>query len=277
MKAQQQVFPSLASYNQALNDLGARRIGHRVLAISAAGTPSFTGRQAKREGSWHSHHRGQLMCVKDGLLHVRTTHGSWAVPPGRAAWVPPGVPHAVNSNGVSHSWHLYLSPAASRPMPPRPCVIEVNPLIEDIVPRAVLWTAQERLDAAQGRLMAVLIDELASAPHDRMQLPIPRDRRLLRIATAILDNPADTRTRDEWAAWAGLSSRTLTRLFQEEVRISFAQWREQAALMAAVDRLAHGESVASVADALGYATPSGFIAMFRRHFGEPPARYFASQ
>lgn len=277
MKEQAQVFPSLATYNRALNDLGARRDGPRVLAISASGTPSFSGRQIRREGNWHGHHRGQLMGVKDGLLHVRTHHGGWAVPPGKAAWMPPGELHAVNSKGVSHAWHLYLSPAASRAMPQRPCVIEVNELVEDIVPRAVAWTSQEQLDAAQLRLMAVLIDELAAAPHDRMQLPMPRDRRLQRVAAAILDDPADRRTRDDWAAWAGLSSRTLTRLFQQEVQISFARWREQAALMAALERLTRGESVASVADALGYATPSGFIAMFRRHFGEPPARYLGSQ
>jgi AraC-like DNA-binding protein len=33
--------------------------------------------------------------------------------------------------------------------------------------------------------------------------------------------------------------------------------------------------VASVADALGYAHPSAFVAMFRRNFGQSPGRYFA--
>ncbi|WP_398492702.1 AraC family transcriptional regulator [Variovorax sp.] len=270
-------FPTLLAYRQALNELGDRRGGHRVLAISAANMPSFSGRNAKHEGRWHQHHRGQLMCIADGLLQVRTERGAWAVPPRRAAWVPPGERHAVNSNGVTHTWNLYLSPAASKVLPDRPCVIEVNELVEGIVARAVEWTSQPALSAAQGRLMAVLIDELAAAPHDRMQLPMPRDRRLQRIAAAILDDPADPRTREQWAAWAGLSARTLSRLFQEEVQISFAHWREQAVLMAAMEQLTQGASVGSVADALGYATPSSFIAMFRRHFGVPPARYIKAQ
>ncbi len=270
-------FPTLLEYRQALNELGDRRGGHRVLAISAANMPSFSGRNAKHEGRWHQHHRGQLMCIADGLLQVRTERGAWAVPPRRAAWVPPGERHAVNSNGVTHTWNLYLSPAASKVLPDRPCVIEVNELVEGIVARAVEWTSQPALSAAQGRLMAVLIDELAAAPHDRMQLPMPRDRRLQRIAAAILDDPADPRTREQWAAWAGLSARTLSRLFQEEVQISFAHWREQAVLMAAMEQLTQGASVGSVADALGYATPSSFIAMFRRHFGVPPARYIKAQ
>ena len=33
--------------------------------------------------------------------------------------------------------------------------------------------------------------------------------------------------------------------------------------------------VRRVADALGYDSVSAFVAMFRRNFGQPPARYFA--
>lgn len=271
------LFPTILEYREALNVLGERRDGHRVLAISAAKMPSFSGKNAKYEGRWHEHHRGQLMCIADGLLQVRTERGAWAVPPRRAAWMPPGERHAVNSNAVTHSWNLYLSPSASKVLPDKPCVIEVNDLVECIVARVVDWTLLQKLNAEQSRLMAVLIDELAAAPHDRMRLPMPRDRRLFRIASAILEDPADPRTREEWASWAGLSARTLSRLFQQEVQISFAHWKEQAVLMSAMEQLALGSSVGTVADSLGYATSSSFIAMFRRHFGVSPFRYMKSQ
>lgn len=275
MKAPSEIFRSLAVYKMALNELGNREGGHDVLAISAS-TSAIVGRTARQEGNWHHHRRGQLMAVEDGLLQVRTERGAWAVPPRRAAWVPPGEPHAVNSSGVTLSWQLYVSAPASGALPGTPCVIEVSALLGEIVPRAVEWTAQKELEPAQSRLMRVLLDELAAAPRDRMELPMPRDRRLQRIAREILENPGDARSRDEWAAWAGLSSRTLTRLFQQEVHISFARWREQASLMHALERLSRGASVGSVADALGYATPSAFIAMFRRNLGVPPGRYLAT-
>jgi len=35
--------------------------------------------------------------------------------------------------------------------------------------------------------------------------------------------------------------------------------------------------VVEVADALGYATPGGFISMFRRELGDSPASYFAKR
>ena len=47
--------------------------------------------------------------------------------------------------------------------------------------------------------------------------------------------------------------------------------------MCALEMLANGVSVANIADALGYATPSNCIAMFRRSFGDSPGRYFSKQ
>lgn len=71
--------------------------------------------------------------------------------------------------------------------------------------------------------------------------------------------------------------RSLSRLFLAETALSFAQWRQQARLTLALEMLAHVVPVAEIADALGYATPSNFIAMFRRSFGDTPSRYFARQ
>lgn len=59
--------------------------------------------------------------------------------------------------------------------------------------------------------------------------------------------------------------------------MSFAEWRQQARLVHSLEKLAQGDTVGNVADALGYATASNFIAMFRRAFGETPARYFAKR
>ena len=104
---------------------------------------------------------------------------------------------------------------------------------------------------------------------------MPLDRRLLRIAQAVLEQPQDNRSLEDWATWAGLSARSLSRLFRAETALSFAQWRQQARLSRGLEQLAEGTAVATVADALGYDSVSAFVAMFRRNLGQPPARYFA--
>jgi AraC-like DNA-binding protein len=142
-----------------------------------------------------------------------------------------------------------------------------------LVQRTVSWRDQEILEPHQERIIAVLLDEIKIAPLEPLHLPLPVDPRLLRITDAILQQPEDNRTLNEWAVWAALSPRTLRRLILAETGLTFAQWRQQARLTLALEMLAKGDSVGMVADALGYGTPSSFIAMFRRAFGDSPSHY----
>jgi AraC-like DNA-binding protein len=106
-------------------------------------------------------------------------------------------------------------------------------------------------------------------------LPRPTDARLVRIADALANDLADNRGLEAWAEWGGVSSRTLSRRFVAETGLSFAQWRQQARLMRALERVADGVPVTTIALELGYDNVSAFIDMFRRATGTTPGRYLA--
>ncbi|GES29907.1 helix-turn-helix domain-containing protein [Streptomyces angustmyceticus] len=53
----------------------------------------------------------------------------------------------------------------------------------------------------------------------------------------------------------------------------FGQWRTRVRLRAAMPLLAGGATVAAVAARVGYASPSAFVAAFRRAVGVPPGAY----
>ena len=95
---------------------------------------------------------------------------------------------------------------------------------------------------------------------------------MLNIARALLNDPASLRSRCDWAAWAGLSPRTLSRRFLQETGISFALWRQQAQVLRSLEGLSRGEAVSEVAGACGYDNVSAYIAAFRRRFGVTPGR-----
>lgn len=262
--------------NHAL-DLSERADGPPLIAMWGEDDPSHEFRLGTREYDWHHHLRGQLFCVESGLVHVRTVDGSWLLPPNRAGWIPSYESHKVSISGAMSGWTVLITPDAGRDLPNHPCVIGISELMNALVRRAVSWSFQDRLEAEQERMIVVLLDEIRRSPHESLHLRMPTDRRLLRIASAILAQPDDNRTLQAWAVWGGLSPSTLSRLFLAETGGSFAQWRQQARLTHALEMLANGMSVASIADALGYATPSNFIAMFRRAYGDSPAHYFAKR
>jgi AraC-like DNA-binding protein len=258
-------------------DLSDRLDGPSAFAFWGSDEPGNEFLLGTRELAWHRHARGQLFCIDSGLVHVHTRRGSWLLPPARIGWLPPGLDHKVSISGVLGGWGVMLTPSASEALPGRPCVLGVSELLRALVRRAAIWNRADQLTADQERLVAVLLDEIRLAPRQPLHLPMPTDARLLRIATHLVAQPDDTRTLNDLGRWAGLSERTARRLFVAETGMTFTHWRQQARLTVALERLARHEPVADVAEALGYATPSNFIAMFRRTFGDSPARYFSKR
>ncbi|MDL5367312.1 helix-turn-helix transcriptional regulator [Xanthomonas sp. NCPPB 2654] len=230
----------------------------------------------EHEVDWHRHVRGQMICVEEGLLSTRTEHGHWSLPPGCAGWMPPQAMHTVQISGPLRGYVLLVAPSVCADLPDRPCVIGINGLLRELLLRVASWDLPEALDADQQRIGAVLLDELRKAPLQGLHLPMPSDRRLLRIAGQLLATPADDRSLAQWAHWAGLSPRSLSRHFRDETGLGFAGWRQQARLAEALRQLSDGASVADAAHRLGYSSPSAFVTAFRGHFGHPPARYLAS-
>ncbi|KVC56793.1 AraC family transcriptional regulator [Burkholderia ubonensis] len=249
--------------------------GPALIALRGNDDPASAYRLGTREYDWHTHARGQVLCVEAGLIHVHTPHGAWLLPPRRAGWVPPGAPHRVQVSGAPSGWALLASPAFCAGLPARPCVIGVSEVLRALAYRAIDWDKQAALAPEHERMAAVIHDEIRRAPREALHVPMPGDPRLARVARAILDEPGSPRTLDAWAAFGTMSPRTLRRLMMAETGLSFAQWRQQARLAHGLDLLARGRSVAEVSDALGYASPSNFIAMFRKALGDSPAHYFS--
>jgi len=114
---------------------------------------------------------------------------------------------------------------------------------------------------------------MRAAEHEPLHLPIPDDKRLLKMVSIVLKHLSREHSLEALSSMAGLSARTARRLFSVSLGISLAEWRQQALLLRAVYLLAQGECVSAVADVLGYASPRSFIAMFRKAFGETPGIY----
>ncbi|HEY4091496.1 MAG TPA: helix-turn-helix transcriptional regulator [Luteibacter sp.] len=255
----------------ALHDLLEMAEGPALIAYAAE------REMAVEETEWHSHVRGQFFYVEQGLVVTRTDRGTYLLPPHRAGWMPPGLMHTVSISGLTRAWGVFIAPDTAKGLPDYACVVGVDDVFRAVVKRAATWAPDAPMTPERERLLAVLLDEIRHAPVEPMHLPMPTDRRLRRVAMAMVEHPEDTRSIDDWAAWAGLSVRTLTRLFREETQCSVAQWRQTARLTRALERLAEGEPVATIADSLGYATPSAFVAMFRKAFGDTPGRYLSRQ
>src|SRR3546814_10381681 len=93
----------------------------------------------------------------------------------------------------------------------------------------------------------LLVSRLRSAsPQRKAGVRMPGDSRLKRICEAIIADPSDSRTIDDWACDIGMSRRTLTRRFREETGLSFSTWRRRARLQEAITRLEQGQPITTI-------------------------------
>ena len=71
-----------------------------------------------------------------------------------------------------------------------PAILEICALLRELILRVTEWPSDQALTPAQHRLVATLLDELASADSAPLHLPMPQETRLLTLAQALLDDPA---------------------------------------------------------------------------------------
>ncbi|HZX27030.1 MAG TPA: helix-turn-helix transcriptional regulator, partial [Telluria sp.] len=198
----------------------------------------------------HRHPWGQLTFTLSGVLRVTAGRSSWVVPPQRAIWIPADVEHAI----------VVLEPAQLRPLkvhasrlpfPDAECrVLEVSDLL-----RAAIVALGEA-DSAHGTprealLSELILDEITHAVTTPIRVPLPDDKRLRSLCAALMADPGSTLTLAEWAPQVGASERTLARLFERELGMSFGAWRQQARLAHAAPLIARGMPLAQVASELG--------------------------
>lgn len=220
----------------------------------------------------HVHGRSQLVLAESGTMIVSAGSGIWAVPPHRAVWIPAGVEHSVQSNRPVDVRSIFVDPARTTRLR-ECCMVSISPLLRELILYAIKLPRLYAIGSPEERVMTVLLEQLEAAPLAPLYLPIPRDRRLRRIALALLENPADNRSASEWGRAVGASSRTLSRLFPSETGMSFRRWQQNARILEAVRRLSVGQTVGNVALDVGYESPSAFVLMFKRIMGTTPGQF----
>ncbi|MBN3849663.1 AraC family transcriptional regulator [Paraburkholderia sp. Ac-20342] len=218
----------------------------------------------------HTHAWAQVAYASRGVLRVATTGTTWMVPPSRAIWVPPHVSHEVFSVEDAFLRTLYITESTVPAGLDTPRVVEVSNLLREVIAALDM----PGLSAAREQLLGALaLDELTRSEPLPLSVPMPNEKRLRALCEAVIADPTHGESLEQWASSVGASTRTIARLFRQELGVSFSQWRQQAILARAIPLLSQGRPLSHVARELGYQSQSAFSAMFRRAFGASPRAF----
>ncbi|MFD9889655.1 helix-turn-helix domain-containing protein [Amycolatopsis sp. NPDC059027] len=222
---------------------------------------------------WHEHEgHHQLVWAARGVLAVNVGEAHWVLPSTRALWLPAGVRHRSGSVGHAVMLGIYADPPRCPVTWPEPRMVTVRPLLRELLDHL---TDPDLPEQPRRRAEAVVFDLLEPLDVVPIVVPSPSDPRALDVQAAVTAEPADPRGLAEFGRAVGASERTLARIFVRECHMTFGTWRTQVRLRASLPLLAAGLPLAAVAERVGYASASAFVAAFRRAVGVTPGAYFA--
>jgi len=245
----------------------------RTGTIHRRSTNRFGGARPD-EAQWHAHDSGQFILVETGTSHLRTELGAWIIPARRVAWVPAGVRHASRPSGGGSGW-VIIPPLELSDLPGDVCVLRASALMLAALQRLTQLTSRE--GSMRGLLWKVVAAEMSAAQPECLEVPMPTAPRLLKAAQSVLTSPRAAASLDQLAARAGMSRRSFSRHFRSQTGLPYARWKRAVIAQHALELVAAGHKVSSVALDVGYESVSAFIAMFRRQYGESPRQFLVDR
>jgi AraC-like DNA-binding protein len=232
-------------------------------------THGFDG-ASPEEATWHAHAEGRFILVETGMCHLYTEVGAWMIPARRVAWVPPRLRHTSGSSGGGTGCVL-IPPVGLQGLPDSVCVLRASKLMTASLQRLAQLMPGD--GPMRHLLWNVVAAEMTQAPPEQLEIPMPTGARLLKAAQSVLTRPTAAASVDKLAACAGLSRRSFTRRFRSQTGLSYSRWKRAVVAQHALELIATGHKVSSVAFDVGYESVSAFIAMFRRQYGESPRQF----
>lgn len=213
----------------------------------------------------HKHARTQFLFATCGTMKARTQRGWWIVPPTYGLLVPDGIEHDVEMLGRVALRSAYIQSSHL----PIEClstcrVIQVSTLLSACIERLATRPLEYDEKDIAASIANVIIAEISATPPSSMALPFPKSTRLCDMTDALLENPSDSKSINDWAFEMGMSRRTFTRAFRHDTGMSFDQWRQLLRFQAATQLMASGLPLSHIAPKVGYGSVASLKAMMHR-------------
>jgi AraC-like DNA-binding protein/quercetin dioxygenase-like cupin family protein len=229
---------------------------------------------------WHSHEVHQIEYAMHGIVEVETDSAHYLLPPQQAAWIPVGLEHQAVMNPDVKTVAVMFDPELISDAGGRARIIAVSPLIREMMSYALRWPIDRGEGSAEDELVSdgffrTLAQLVSEALDHEAPLSLPTsDHPIVAAAMAYTKEHLDSVSADDVSRAVSVSERTLRRLFQDTLALSWRTYLLHARMLKAMALLAApGQSVQATSSAVGFESLSAFTRCFAQFCGETPSAY----
>jgi AraC-like DNA-binding protein len=223
--------------------------------------------KSERRFPVHNHKKGQLTYVEGGIAYIHFVGNTFVIPARHYIWIPPGIDHFLQvrlpSDAIIHN--IYYPDDNKNIFYKNTGIYPVNNLLHEMISYTQRYDTNIKPNEPEFPFLAAIKNILPSLSHQNVPIALPTtdNERLRPILRYLYDNVEKQLTLKSVSQKFNIAERSLSRLFQSVLSISFLQYLKQVRMVKAVEMILQTDlTLSQIAYDTGYQSISAFSNTF---------------
>ncbi|MDR6733494.1 AraC family transcriptional regulator [Sphingobacterium sp. 2149] len=225
----------------------------------------------------HQHDKAQLLMVYGGIAYLQTDEKDFYIPSNHYIWIPAHYPHNLMFNTQDlYIINIYFPAQKSSTFYDELGIYPVSKLLAEMLLFSEKWQGDYRVGSWEFEFLTTLKGVLSQEKLKKfsIQLPTTDDQRLNAITDNIRNRLHEDLSLDTIAQQSGMSVRSLTRLFQTKLHITFVQYLKMLRIIRAMELIKDTDlNMTQIAYAIGYSNIAAFSNNFQQLTNMRPTEF----
>lgn len=225
----------------------------------------------------HQHDKAQLLLVFGGIAYLQTDEKDYYIPSNHYIWIPKNYPHNLMFNAQDlYIINIYFPGDNSGEFYNELGIYPVSKLLAEMLSFSEKWYGDYFRGSWEFEFLTTLRQVL---PRENLkkfsiQLPTTDDQRLQAIVGQLRGRLSENLTLEDTATEWGISVRSLTRLFQTKLHITFIQYVKMLRIIRAMELIKDSDlNMTEIAYEIGYSNIAAFSNNFHQLTNMRPTEF----
>ena len=225
----------------------------------------------------HQHDKAQLLLVYGGIAYLQTDEKDFYIPSNHYIWIPRNYPHNLMFNTQDlYIINIYFPNKKADSFYDELGIYPVSKLLAEMLSFSEKWQGDYYKGSWEFEFLLTLKGVLSKENLKKfsIQLPTTDDQRLNVIIDGFRNRLNENLSLDSIAQQSGMSVRSLTRLFQTKLHITFVQYLKMLRIIRAMELIKDTDlNMTEIAYEIGYSNISAFSNNFHQLTNMRPTEF----
>ncbi|MGN7811769.1 helix-turn-helix domain-containing protein [Flavobacterium sp. 22076] len=225
----------------------------------------------------HQHDKAQLLLVYGGIAYLQTQERDLYIPSNHYIWIPGNYPHNLMFNTQDlYIINIYFPQQKAGDFYDELGIYPVSKLLSEMLSFSEKWQGDYAEGSWEFEFLSTLKNVLSKENLKKfsIQLPTTDDQRLNAITNSIRNRLNESLSLEDTAKRAGMSVRSLTRLFQAQLHITYIQYLKMLRIIKAMELINDTDlNMTEIAYEVGYSNIAAFSNNFHQLTNMRPTEF----